>query len=64
MHPPVTVVRQSLLLYVLNPNKIHACQYLIQEHERRGDKIIVFSDNIFALKVRARTPHGVRDAPV
>lgn len=39
------------LLYVMNPSKIMACQFLIQYHEQyRGDKIIVFSDNIFALR--------------
>jgi DNA excision repair protein ERCC-3 len=43
--------RKRQLLYVMNPHKIQACQYLIQLHESMGDKIIVFSDNIFALKV-------------
>lgn len=38
------------LLYVMNPNKFRACQFLIRYHERRGDKTIVFSDNVFALK--------------
>ncbi|KAK1403566.1 DNA helicase [Heracleum sosnowskyi] len=38
-------------LYVMNPNKFRACEYLIRFHEeQRGDKIIVFADNIFALK--------------
>ncbi|KAI1800057.1 DNA repair helicase rad25 [Daldinia bambusicola] len=37
-------------LYVMNPRKIQACQFLIDYHERRGDKIIVFSDNVYALK--------------
>ncbi|KAK6631181.1 hypothetical protein RUM43_014277 [Polyplax serrata] len=41
---------KKLLLYVMNPNKFRACQYLIKYHERRGDKTIVFSDNVFALK--------------
>ncbi|XP_058804091.1 general transcription and DNA repair factor IIH helicase subunit XPB isoform X2 [Phymastichus coffea] len=41
---------RKLLLYVMNPNKFRACQYLIRYHERRGDKTIVFSDNVFALK--------------
>ena len=31
-----------------------ACQYLINLHERRGDKILVFSDNLFALEVYAK----------
>ena len=38
------------LLYVMNPNKFRACQFLVRFHERRNDKIIVFSDNVFALK--------------
>ncbi|KAJ3332056.1 hypothetical protein HDU76_001449 [Blyttiomyces sp. JEL0837] len=42
--------RKRQLLYAMNPNKIQACQYLIEYHEARGDKIIVFSDNVFALK--------------
>ena len=37
-----------------NPNKFLACQYLINLHESRGDKIIVFSDNLFALKMYAK----------
>jgi DNA excision repair protein ERCC-3 len=38
------------LLYIMNPNKIRACQFLINYHERRGDKIIVFADDLLALK--------------
>lgn len=38
------------LLYIMNPSKFQACQYLINYHEARGDKIIVFSDNVYALK--------------
>jgi len=34
----------------MNPNKFRACQFLIRYHEQRGDKTIVFSDNVFALK--------------
>lgn len=63
---------RRLLLYVMNPAKFRACQFLIRSgienfliyssfiftylklffryHERRGDKTIVFSDNVFALK--------------
>ncbi|XP_054286214.1 general transcription and DNA repair factor IIH helicase subunit XPB [Macrosteles quadrilineatus] len=41
---------KKLLLYVMNPNKFRACQFLVRYHERRGDKTIVFSDNVFALK--------------
>jgi len=38
----------------MNPNKFITCQYLIEYHEARGDKIIVFSDNIFSLKHYAK----------
>ncbi|XP_037075678.1 general transcription and DNA repair factor IIH helicase subunit XPB-like [Pollicipes pollicipes] len=41
---------KRLLLYAMNPNKFRACQFLIRYHEKRSDKIIVFSDNVFALK--------------
>ena len=43
--------RRKALLYVMNPIKIQSCQFLIQYHENRGDKIIVFSDNVYALEV-------------
>lgn len=42
------------LLAVMNPNKFRACEFLIRYHERRNDKIIVFSDNVFALKYYAK----------
>ncbi|KAF6251089.1 hypothetical protein COO60DRAFT_1629131 [Scenedesmus sp. NREL 46B-D3] len=43
------------LLYVMNPNKFMVCQYLIDWHERiRGDKVIVFSDNVYALEAYAK----------
>ena len=38
------------LLSTMNPRKFQACQFLIDFHERRGDKVIVFSDNVYALK--------------
>ena len=42
--------RKRALLYVMNPRKFQACQFLIDYHEKRGDKIIVFSDNVYALE--------------
>ena len=48
-----TPTAKKLLFYVMNPNKFRVCQYLIRYHERRDDKIIVFSDNVFALKAYA-----------
>ncbi|KAK8307165.1 hypothetical protein V6Z12_D03G175700 [Gossypium hirsutum] len=42
--------KKKQALYVMNPNKFRACEFLIRFHEReRGDKIIVFADNLFAL---------------
>ncbi|KAL9031950.1 MAG: hypothetical protein Q9196_000084 [Gyalolechia fulgens] len=42
--------RKRALLYIMNPRKFQACQFLIDYHERRGDKVIVFSDNVYALQ--------------
>ncbi|CAN3353905.1 general transcription and DNA repair factor IIH helicase/translocase subunit XPB/Ssl2p [Diutina catenulata] len=41
--------RKRMLLYIMNPTKFQACQFLVHYHEKRGDKIIVFSDNVYAL---------------
>ena len=48
--------RKRMLLYCMNPRKFQACQFLIKYHEDRGDKIIVFSDNVYALEVRRGIP--------
>lgn len=45
--------RKRALLYIMNPRKFQACQFLINYHENRRDKVIVFSDNVFALKAYA-----------
>ena len=45
---------QKKLFYVCNPNKFIACEFLINLHEARGDKIIVFSDNLFAQEQLAK----------
>ena len=42
------------MFYVCCPNKFIACEYLVRLHESRNDKIIVFSDNLFALEWLAR----------
>ena len=47
--------RKRILLHAMNPNKIQACQFLINYHESRGDKNIVFSDNVYALEVSYRS---------
>ena len=41
-------------LYTANPRKLTACEFLIRLHEQRGDKIIVFCDNISLLQDMAR----------
>ncbi|KHO02008.1 Xeroderma pigmentosum group B protein (XP-B) [Metarhizium album ARSEF 1941] len=46
--------RSRPLFCVMNPTKFQACQYLINYHESRGDKIIVFSDNVYALEAYAK----------
>ncbi|KAK7032864.1 putative DNA repair helicase ercc3 [Favolaschia claudopus] len=46
--------RKRMLLYCMNPNKFQACQFLIKYHEDRGDKVIVFSDNVYALEAYAK----------
>ncbi|KAL8672731.1 MAG: hypothetical protein Q9168_002821 [Polycauliona sp. 1 TL-2023] len=46
--------RKRALLYIMNPRKFQACQFLIDYHEKRGDKIIVFSDNVYALQSYAK----------
>ena len=38
------------ILCALNPNKARICDFLIRYHEKRGDRILVFSDNVFALR--------------
>lgn len=41
--------RTQRLLYTLNPRKFRACEYLVKYHSKRGDKIIIFSDDVPAL---------------
>lgn len=63
---------KRLLLYALNPNKVRNCQLLMRSHEARGDKVIVFSDNILTLKmcaelfdrklIHGKTPESERQA--
>ncbi|CAI9274436.1 unnamed protein product [Lactuca saligna] len=50
--------KKKQALYVMNPNKFRACEFLIRFHEeQRGDKIIVFADNLFALTEYAMKLH-------
>ena len=45
--------RLKQLLYVMNPSKLRAVDFLVRFHEERGDKIIVFSDLVYSLKLYA-----------
>jgi DNA excision repair protein ERCC-3 len=49
----VANARLKQLLYVMNPNKLRAVEFLVRFHEKRGDKIIVFSDLVYSLKLYA-----------
>lgn len=54
------------LLSTMNPRKFQACQFLIDFHEKRGDKVIVFSDNVYALKafaLKLTKPYIYGDTP-
>lgn len=42
-------MRRQQLLYILNPRKFRMCEYLMNYHNTRGDKIILFSDDVPAL---------------
>ncbi|KAI8719655.1 DNA helicase [Fusarium sp. LHS14.1] len=46
-------IRMKRTLGAVNPFKFQACQYLINYHESRGDKIIIFSDDLYSLKLYA-----------
>ena len=46
--------RTQQRLYVMNPNKLLICYKLLELHKQRNEKILVFSDDIFALKHYSR----------
>ncbi|KAM6537791.1 DNA repair helicase RAD25 [Fusarium falciforme] len=46
-------IRMKRILGAVNPFKFQACQHLINYHESRGDKIIIFSDDLYSLKLYA-----------
>ncbi len=50
---PSANARLKQLLYVMNPTKLRTVEYLVNFHEARGDKIIVFSDLVYSLKLYA-----------
>lgn len=55
-------------LYVMNPNKYAAAEFLVRYHEQQcGDKVIVFSDNVYALKeyaIAMRKPYIYGPTPL
>jgi len=48
LHESSAQVKQ--LLYTMNPNKCIVCDYLVRLHESRGDRVLVFCDNLMAVK--------------
>ena len=46
------VKKQSI--YISNPNKLMACEWLMNFHEQRGDKVIIFADSIFIIEKLGR----------
>lgn len=47
-------------LEVMNPTKCAAMDYLLDYHSKNGDKIIVFSESVNALRMYARLYKYVR----
>lgn len=45
--------KRRRVLSIMNPTKFQICDFLIKKHESLGEKIIVFSDNVLALKTYA-----------
>ena len=43
--------RTQRLLYTLNPRKVRTCEWLVRYHMERNDKIIIFSDDMPALRL-------------
>jgi len=44
LHEPSANIKQ--LLYTMNPNKCITCDYLVNYHESRGDRVLVFCDHL------------------
>ena len=47
-------INRCIRLSTMNPNKFRICQYLIEYHEKRMDKILVFCDDIYSLRSYAK----------
>lgn len=55
--------RIQRLLYTLNPRKFRACEYLVNFHAKRGDKIIIFSDDVPALILYCELLKSILEVP-
>ena len=55
--------RVQRLLYVMNPTKVRTCEYLVRYHVKRGDKIIIFSDDVPALILYCQGLQNVYQIP-
>lgn len=55
--------RMQRLLYTLNPRKIRVCEKLVKEHSARGDKIIIFSDDVPALIMYCEALKAIKPVP-
>lgn len=55
--------RVQRLLYTLNPRKFRACEYLVNYHSKKGDKIIIFSDDVPALILYCEALKAVKAIP-
>lgn len=55
--------RIQRLLYTLNPTKFRTCEYLIKYHTAKGDKIIIFSDDVPALVLYCESLSTVQVIP-
>ena len=47
---PKVPSKTKQLLYVMNPNKYSICKMLLDYHEKKKDKVLIFSDNIPAIR--------------
>ncbi|ONK81752.1 uncharacterized protein A4U43_C01F32520 [Asparagus officinalis] len=43
-----------MALLGINPNKLRACEYLVDHHEKQGRKIVVFSDQLYVLALYSK----------
>ncbi len=55
--------RLQRLLYTLNPRKFRTCEFLVNYHTRRGDKMIIFSDDVPALILYCEALATVKEIP-